>query len=52
MDHDQVKKPRIFLEKPGRWPDLGFGHLTACRLVRQTQFVTRHSSFGQAFAAG
>jgi len=28
MDHGQVKKPRIFLGKPVRWPDMAFGHLT------------------------
>ena len=28
MDHGQVKKPRISREKPVRWPDMAFGHLT------------------------
>lgn len=28
MDRGQVRKPRISLGKPVRWPDMAFGHLT------------------------
>jgi hypothetical protein len=33
MDLGPVRKPRIFLGKPVRWPDMRFGHLT----VRHTK---------------